>query len=93
MPCYPLLRKAGRLLLGSQTPPHPLFNAVMHLTCEDVNTKIDSLIQKAPAGNPVSFWAHPENRAEGLVAALKDKGFTPIIACPLNDFKMGHPLS
>lgn len=63
--------------------PHPLFNAVMHLSSENVTAKIDSLIDKVPSGNPVSFWVHPENHAEGLVEILKSKGFTHIITCPL----------
>lgn len=63
--------------------PHPFFNVVMHLSCKDVEAKIETLIAKVPFGNPVSFWVHPENHADGLVEILKGKGFAPIITWPL----------
>jgi GNAT superfamily N-acetyltransferase len=63
--------------------PHPLFNVVMHLSCKDVDAKIDAIIEKAPAGNPISIWVHPGNQAEGLIEILKGKGFASIATCPL----------
>jgi N-acetylglutamate synthase-like GNAT family acetyltransferase len=63
--------------------PHPLFNAVIHLSCEDVGAKVDAIMQQAPVSNPLSFWVHPLNRAEGLVAILQNRNFTSIITCPL----------
>lgn len=61
--------------------PHFFFNPVMHLCCKDAEAKIDALLQAAP--NEVSFWVHPENRAEGMEAALEKKGFVPALKCPL----------
>lgn len=85
--CYDAMRpateKSEQAFAWFSDIPHPLFNVVMHLSCKDVDAKIDTLIEKAPTGNPVSFWVHPGNRAEGLVEILKGKGFAPIITCPL----------
>lgn len=63
--------------------PHPLFNAVMHLSCGNVKTKVDELMENAPPAAPVSFWIHPENHAEGLVKILEERGFKLMITCPL----------
>jgi hypothetical protein len=63
--------------------PHWLFNAVMHLSCEDVAAKVDELISSAPPKNPLSFWLHPQNKAKGLAEILIQRGFAPIITCPL----------
>ena len=63
--------------------PDPFFNAIMHLTCDNVGTKVDALINKVAVGIPISFWVHSQNRAEGLVDILKARGFGPIITCPL----------
>jgi len=63
--------------------PHPLFNAVMHLSVPNPAEKIEALIEKAPAGNPISFWVHSENRTERMVDILQEKGFAPIVTCPL----------
>lgn len=60
--------------------PHPLFNAVMHLHDD---TKVDDLIAKAPAGIPIAFWVHSQNRAQALAATLTQKGFQSVIKCPL----------
>ena len=85
--CYDAMRPAAEkteeAFAWFSDIPHPLFNVVMHLACNDVDAKIDTLLEKAPTGNPVSFWVHPGNRAEGLVEILKEKGFSPIITCPL----------
>jgi GNAT superfamily N-acetyltransferase len=85
--CYDAMRpaaeKSEEAFAWFSDIPHPLFNVVMHLACQDVDAKIETLLERAPAGNPVSFWVHPGNRAEGLVEILKKKGFAPIIACPL----------
>ena len=64
--------------------PHPLFNAVMHLSCEkDVEERIDALIAKAPPGSPLSFWVHAENHAPGVVEIIKTKGFVSAAKCPV----------
>lgn len=85
--CYdgllPAAEKSEQAFAWFADIPHPIFNNVMHLSCEDVGAKIDTLIKKAPIGNPISFWVHPGNRAEGLVEHLKRRGFTPIFKCPL----------
>lgn len=80
---YPAVEKNEEAFVWFSDIPHPLFNAVMHLSCKDVESKIDALIEKVPVGNPISFWVHPENRAEGMVEILKEKGFAHIITCPL----------
>ena len=85
--CYDAMRpaaeKSDQAFVWFSDIPHFLFNAVMHLSCNDVSSKIDALIERAPVGNSISFWVHPENRANGLVEMLKERGFTPMIACPL----------
>ena len=72
--------------------PHWLFNAVMHLSCEDVQKKVDALIAKAPIGNPMSFWLHPLNRAKGLEEILIKRGFSSIITCPLMSWSVTSTL-
>ena len=62
--------------------PHPLLNAVMYLSSENVPEKIDSLIAKVPPGNPISFWVHPQNRAIGLIDLLRERGFALMVTCP-----------
>lgn len=85
--CYdamlPAAEKSEQAFAWYSDIPHPLFNVVTRLSCKDVATKVDALIGQAPAGNPVSFWVHPANRAEGLVEILKERGFASIITCPL----------
>lgn len=85
--CYdvmlPATEKSEQAFAWFSDIPHPLFNTVMHLSCRDVPTKIDALIEKVPVGNPVSFWVHPGNRADGLVEILKERGFATIMTCPL----------
>ncbi|HSX04349.1 MAG TPA: GNAT family N-acetyltransferase [Rhabdochlamydiaceae bacterium] len=85
--CYDAMRpaaeKSEQAFAWFSDIPHPLFNVVMHLSCKDVDAKIETLIEKVPFGNPVSFWVHPGNRADGLVEILKGKGFAPLITCPL----------
>jgi len=80
---YPATENSDEAFAWFSDIPHPLFNAVMHLSCKDVRAKIDALIEKVPANNPISFWVHPVNQAEGLVEILNEKGFAPIITCPL----------
>lgn len=63
--------------------PHPLFNAVMHLSSLDPAVKLDQLLEKAPEGAPISFWVHPENRSVGLESILKARAFEPAILCSL----------
>jgi len=63
--------------------PHPLFNAVMHLSCAQVSTTVDALIEKTASRTPLSFWVHPYNRAQGLIETLKERDFAPVITCPL----------
>lgn len=72
--------------------PHPLFNAVMHLSCQDVNTKVDALIEKKPPNSPITFWIHSENKAEGLARILKERAFESIITCPLMSWSV-KPIS
>lgn len=63
--------------------PHPLFNAVMHLTNnQDLEEKIEALISKAPKNTPLSFWVHSNNSPD-LAHILKKKGFQSFITCPL----------
>ncbi len=72
---------------------HPLFNAVMHLSCrpEQIASKVDELIASAPSTVPISFWVHPKNNAPGLAETLKQKGFQPAVSCPLMSWKVTQP--
>ena len=63
--------------------PDPLFNVIMRLSCVDVREKVDSILEKAPRNQPISFWLHPQNHAPGLKPILQEKGFSPLIRCPL----------
>lgn len=74
------------------TISHPLFNAIIHLRCADVGRKVDIILQQAPPDAPISFWVHPENRANGLIDILKERGFQPVITCPLMSWKI-NPIS
>jgi hypothetical protein len=80
---YPAQEKSIKAFVWFTRIPHPLLNAVMHLSCKDVRGEVDRLIELAPPHNPISFWIHSENHAEGLREILKVRGFTPIITCPL----------
>jgi hypothetical protein len=80
---YPAQEKSKKAFVWYTGIPHPLLNAVMHLSCTDVRGEVDRLIKLAPPNNPISFWVHPENHAEGFQEILKVRGFTPIITCPL----------
>lgn len=73
--------------------PHPLFNAVMHLTInKNLDNKVDSLISVAPKDIPLSFWVHNQNQSMELIEVLKEKGFQSIIICPLMTWDV-KPLS
>ena len=63
--------------------PHPLFNVVMHLCCENVREKVEAILERVPNEKPISFWIHPQNRAPGLVEILQEKGWGSLITCPL----------
>lgn len=63
--------------------PHPFFNVVMHLSCQDVAQKVDALLKMASLEHPLSFWVHPDNRAQGLEKILQERQLVPIIKCPL----------
>jgi len=63
---------------------HPLFNCVINLSCPPgaVEEKVEAILQKI-SSSPITFWLHPENKADGLRDVLKQKKFTPLITCPL----------
>ncbi len=63
--------------------PHPLFNVIMHLSCEKVEEKVDAIIENTPPEKPISFWVHPQNRAKGLTTVLIERGYSCCITCPL----------
>jgi len=64
--------------------PHPLFNAVMHLKSDkNLVARVDALISQAPTGVPLSFWVHSQNASTTLTKVLSEKGFRPLIVCPL----------
>jgi N-acetylglutamate synthase-like GNAT family acetyltransferase len=64
--------------------PHPLFNAVMHLSCKGaLEAKIEALLKQAPKNKPISFWSHPYNNADGLDESLIQRGFAEVITCGL----------
>jgi hypothetical protein len=80
---HPAHEKSEEAFAWFSQVPHFLFNAVIHLSCDDVESKVDALIHQAPSKMPLSFWVHSENRAEGLIDVLTQRGFSAIIACPL----------
>lgn len=62
--------------------PHPFLNVVIHLSCDDVPGTVDALLQKNRMHNPMTFWIHPENHADGLVDVLKNRNFSLLVTCP-----------
>lgn len=69
--------------------PNFFYNPVMHICCEEnVSEKVDSLIEKAPANTPISFWVHSQNQAQGLVEILNERGFKPVAKYPLMAWKV-----
>jgi ribosomal protein S18 acetylase RimI-like enzyme len=86
--CYdamvPAYEKSNRAFVWISHFPHPFFNSVMRLSCqEDVSTEVDGLIAQIPSGTPFSFWVHSQNRAEGLVEVLLERGFVSGAICPV----------
>ena len=61
---------------------NPFLNLVIHLSCEDTSAKVDELMRKNVWNCPMTFWIHPENRAEGLEETLKERDFSLLITCP-----------
>lgn len=55
--------------------PHPFLNVVIRLSCSDVASKVDALIEQNEPNRSMSFWVHEENRAGGLVELLKERSF------------------
>lgn len=89
---HPAEENSDQAFLWLSDIPHPLFNAVMHLSSEgDVEKSVDAIIAKTPAGNPLSFWVHEQNRAEGLEGILRERSFDPVISCSLMVWQV-HPL-
>lgn len=68
--------------------PHPLFNAIMHFSCDEQEAKevFDTLIREAPP-LPLSFWHHSLNRSAKMTDILKETGFQPAIVCPLMSWR------
>ena len=86
--CYdamvPAFEKTDRSFVWISHFPHPFFNSVMRLTCqEDVGVEVDRLIAQVPPGIPFSFWVHAQNRAEGLIEVLLERNFVFGIVCPV----------
>lgn len=79
----PAYEKSAEAFAWFSSIPHPLFNAVIHLSSKDVQSKVDQFINQAGTGCPLSFWVHSQNRAQGLVDILHERQFHPIITCPL----------
>src|SRR5690242_13104460 len=61
--------------------PHPLFNAIMHLECKNLSSKLDKLIDQGRSKGPLSVWAPVGDQR--LIDALTTRNFTPIGTCPL----------
>lgn len=81
---HPAEVKSDQAFIWLSDIPHPLFNAVMHLSSEgDVEKSVDAIIAKTPAGSPLSFWVHEQNRADGLAEILRERSFDPVISCSL----------
>jgi hypothetical protein len=68
--------------------PHPFLNVVIHLSTKDVETTVDQILQKNVRNNPMTFWLHPENDAEGLEDALRKRKFDLMVTCPVMTWKV-----
>jgi N-acetylglutamate synthase-like GNAT family acetyltransferase len=84
--CYEIVKPAEKnddtAFIWYSGIPHFILNAVMHLSCEDdVANNLDSFFRIKNV--PVSIWVHSQNRANGLVDALKRRGFQSMITCSL----------
>ena len=90
--CYnamqPAVEQTDEAFVWLSDIPHPLFNAVMHLSTDNTKAKVDAVLERIPAENPISFWVHPQNKARGLEKALKEFGFSPVLTCSV----MGCPV-
>lgn len=90
--CYnamqPAIEKTDEAFVWLSDIPHPLFNAVMHLSTDHAKAKVNALLQNIPVENPISFWVHPQNTVEGLDTILKEIGFGPVLTCSV----MGCPV-
>jgi hypothetical protein len=69
--------------------PHPFLNVVIRLSTENTAEKIDYLIAQNTHNNPMTFWVHPENRAEGLIKTLIQRNFNLMVTCPAMSWKVG----
>jgi N-acetylglutamate synthase-like GNAT family acetyltransferase len=79
---HPAQEKSSDVYAWFSSIPNPFLNVVLHLSSGNVSEKVDALIQNNVQGNPMSFWIHPENHAEGLVDILKERNFTLLVTCP-----------
>lgn len=75
---HPAVENSGEAFIWLSDIPHPLLNAVMHLSD---SKRIDSILQLTK--DPLSFWLHSENEAVDLKERLVERGFVPMITCPL----------
>jgi len=83
--CYhamaPAVERSEEAFVWLSDIPHPLFNAVMHLSTPDVTERVERLLKNIPTENPISFWVHSQNKADGLEVTLKHHGFGPVLTC------------
>ena len=79
---HPAQEKSKDTYAWFSSIPNAFLNVVLHLSCDAVSEKVDALIQNNIQGNPMSFWIHPENHAEGLVDILKKRNFSLLVTCP-----------
>jgi ribosomal protein S18 acetylase RimI-like enzyme len=81
---YPPQENTDETFLWFSGISHPLFNAVMHFRPEgDLEKKIDHLLQKVPSHCAYSFWVESGPQARQLIPYLENRGFSPILTCPL----------
>lgn len=80
---YPAQEKNDQACVWLSDIPHPFFNVVMHLSCQDVIHKVDTLLEMTLKEHPLSFWVHQGNRAPSLEEVLQERHFIPLIKCPL----------
>lgn len=80
---YPAQEKTDQACVWLSDIPHPFFNVVMHLSCQDVIHKVDTLLEMASQKHPLSFWVHSGNCAPSLKEILQERNFIPLIKCPL----------
>lgn len=73
---FPAKEKSKEAFVWFTEVPHSRLNAVTHVATDNVEAKVEEIIEKAPSNIPLSFWIHPLNCAPNLAEELLQRGFT-----------------